>query len=308
MELRQLRAFVTVATELHFARAAERLYVSPTTLSDTVRRLEDELNTPLFIRTTRRVELTAAGVELLERARTILGDVEAAERAVRLIADAESGTVRLGVIPPAALVLAPHLVEWFAGVSPLIRVEVRRMWLPDLISELGAGNVDVGISCGRVTTPNEITSEDLCAERLLVGLRTDHRLANQEAVALTDLAEETLGISSDQLFPAWVLSQRQALQTADISPPTVELRDTDLTASHWIDQPQVDWILLISSLCSTHANTAIRPVTPAQQVPFTLHWKPTRTRAPAVRRFVEAALTADPPPGWTASPQLASPH
>lgn len=308
MELRQLRAFVTVASELHFGHAAERLYLSPTTLSDMVRRLEDELRTPLFLRTTRRVELTAAGAELLERARSILSEVELAERAVRLIAEAETGTVRIGVTPPAAPVLAPHLVRWFAGVAPLVGVEVRRMWLPGLISELAAGNVDVGITCGRITTPDEITSEDLCAERLLVGLRPGHRLASQEAVTLADLADETLGIGSEQLFPAWVLSQRQALETADVSPPTVELDDTDLTASRWIDQPQVDWILLISSLCSTHADTAIRPVIPAQHISFTLHWRPTRTRAPAVRRFVEAALAADPPPGWTPRPASVSAH
>jgi len=309
MELRQLRAFVTVATELHFAHAAEQLYLSPTTLSDMIRRLEDELRTPLFIRTTRRVELTAAGVELLDRARSILSDVEAAERAVRLIADAETGTIRLAVTPPAAPVLAPHLVEWFAGVAPSVGVEVRRMWLPALLAALDAGDADVGITCGTITAPDEITTEDLCAERLLVGLRPDHPLASQEAVALVDLDEETLGISSDQLFPAWVLTQRQALETAAISPPTVELKDTDLTASRWIDQPQVDWILLISSLCSTHVESAIRPVTPEQRVPFTLHWQPTRTRAPAVRRFVEAALAADPPPGWTtrASARVASP-
>ena len=231
MELRQLRAFVTVASELHFAHAAEQLYLSPTTLSDMIRRLEHELSTPLFIRTTRRVELTAAGVELLERARAIVADVEAAERALHLIADAETGTVCLAVTPPAAPVLSPHLVRRFSSVAPSVSVEVRRMWLPHLISALEAGSIDVGITCGTIATPDEITSEDLCAERLLVGLRPDHRLASEETVALADLANETLGISSEQLFPAWVLSQRQALETADVSPPTVELDDTDLTAT-----------------------------------------------------------------------------
>lgn len=302
MELRQLRAFVTVATELHFARAAEQLYLSPTTLSELIRRLEDELGTPLFIRTTRRVELTAAGVELLERARSILDDVVTAERAVRQIADAETGTVRLAVTPPAAPVLAPHLIQWFARVAPSVRVEVQRMWLPDLISALEAGNIDVAITCGTIPAPEEVTSEDLCAERLLVGLRPDHPLTDQDAIALIDLADKTLGISSEQLFPAWVRTQRQALDAADVSPPTIELNDTDLTASRWINQPQVEWILLISSLCSTHVETAIRPVTPAQHIPFTLHWKPTRNRAPVVRRFVEATQAADPPPGWTARP------
>ena len=299
MELRQLRAFVSVATELHFGHAAEQLYVSRTTLSETIRRLEDELRTPLFIRTTRRVELTAAGAELLDRARNILGEVEVAERAVRLIADAETGTVRVGITPPVAPVLAPHLVDGFAGDAPLVTVELQRMWLPDLIGDLAAGKVDVAITCGLISVPNDVVSEELCAEQLLVGLRAGHRLADQPAVSLSDLAGEVLGLDSEHLFPAWVITQRQALQASNVSPPTVELNGTDLAASRWIDQPEVDWVLLISSLTSGHTDTVIKPVAPSQRVPFTLHWIPSRARAPAVPRFVRAALAAEPPPGWS---------
>jgi DNA-binding transcriptional LysR family regulator len=299
MELRQLRAFVSVATELHFGHAAEQLYLSPATLSDLIRRLETELGTPLFVRSTRRVDLTAAGAELLERARNILGEVEAAENAVRLIAKAETGTVRLGITPPVAPVLAAHLVDRFVTDAPLVTVEVRRMWLPNLISDLTAGKIDVAITCGRITAPDEVATVQLCAERLLVGLRAEHPLAQRHAVSLTDLAHQVLGLATEQLFPAWVLSQRQALRTANVSPPTVELRDTDLAASRWVDQPEIDWVLLISSLTSDHRNTAIRPVTPDQEVPFTLLWIPARARAPAVTRFVNAARAADPPPGWS---------
>ncbi len=68
MELRQLEAFVVVASELHFGRAAEQLHMGQPTLSETIRRLERELGTPLFARTTRRVALTAAGTELVGHA------------------------------------------------------------------------------------------------------------------------------------------------------------------------------------------------------------------------------------------------
>ena len=81
MELRQLEAFVAVAAELHFGRAARQLHLSQPTLSELIQRLERELGTPLFTRTTRRVALTGAGSELLGRAKLILDELAAAKAA-----------------------------------------------------------------------------------------------------------------------------------------------------------------------------------------------------------------------------------
>ncbi len=100
MELRQLEAFVAVATELHFGHAADRLHMGQPTLSELVRRLEREVGTLLLARTTRRVALTAAGIELLGRAKVILDEVAAASAAVRRIAHGDAGTVRMGITPP----------------------------------------------------------------------------------------------------------------------------------------------------------------------------------------------------------------
>ena len=121
-------------------------------------------------------------------------------------------------------------------------------------------------------------------------------------VALSELAHDVLGIAPEALFPAWALTQRQALDTAGIAPPTIELADTDLAAIRWADQPDIDWILLIPSLAAAHTQTIIRPVTPRQPVPFTLQWKPDRVHTIAVARFVHCALAADLPPGWYTQP------
>ncbi len=123
MELRQLEAFVAVANELHFGRAAERLHLAAPTLSELIRRLERDLGTPLFTRTTRRVALTSAGAELLARSKVILEEVAAAGAAVRRVAGGEAGTVRLGITPLVAPVLAPHLIALFAAQAPQVTVE-----------------------------------------------------------------------------------------------------------------------------------------------------------------------------------------
>jgi DNA-binding transcriptional LysR family regulator len=302
VELRQLEAFVAVATELHFGRAAERLHLAAPTLSELIRRLERELGTPLFTRTTRRVAITSAGAELLTRATVILDEVAAAKAAARRIAGGEAGTVRLGITPPAAPVLAPHLIRLFATEAPQVTVELQRMWLPKLIDAVVTGDIDVALTCGLFPEPARIATEVFCAEPLVVGLRPDHRLASRDTIALSELAREVLGAAPEALFPAWVLTQRQALDTAGIAPPAIELADTDLASIRWADQPDIDWILLIPSLAAAHTQTVFRPVAPRQLVPFTLQWDPSRVHTIAVARFVHCALAADLPPGWHTQP------
>jgi DNA-binding transcriptional LysR family regulator len=301
MDLHELEAFVAVADELHFGRAAERLFISAARLSELIRRLERELGTPLFIRTTRRVAITSAGGELLTRAKTILDDVDSAKAAVHRVAGGEGGTVRLGVTPPVAPTLAPYLVRLFQAQVPQVTVDVQRMWLPRLVTALEQGEVDIAITCGTLPEPASIDSEVFCGEPLLVGVRRDHRFANRQYVRLTELANDVLGVPTD-LFPAWELSLKQALEEAGVSPPTVALEDTDLAAARWVNQDSVEWVLLIGSLTSAHSETVFLPVDPRQHIPFTLQWKPSRASTTAVARFVQAALTADPPQGWTSLP------
>jgi hypothetical protein len=94
-------------------------------------------------------------------------------------------------------------------------------------------------------------------------LRPDHRLAGQDTVALHDLAHDVLGTPPEDLFPAWTLAQRQALESAGISPPMVELADTDLAAARWADQADAEWILLTPSVAAAHTTTVVRPSRPA---------------------------------------------
>jgi DNA-binding transcriptional LysR family regulator len=302
VELRQLEAFVAVATELHFGRAAEKLYLSQPTLSELVRRLERELGTPLLTRTTRRVALTSAGAELLSRSKVILDEVAGASAAVRRIAEGDAGTVRVGITPAVAPILGPHLVEAFAQLAPQVVAVLERMWLPVLTSAVASGEVDVAITCGLIPEPDGVVGEVFCAEPLLVGLRPEHRLAGAQSVSLEELRYDVLGATQDRLFPALALSQRQTLAAAGIAPPSVELADTDLTAARWADQPGIDWIMLTGSLADAHTDTVIKTVRPDVEVPYTLQWSPDRANSTAVSRFVHAALSVAPPPGWKTGP------
>src|SRR5690349_8361292 len=99
VELRQLRYFVAVAEELHFGRAAERLHMSQSPLSRAIRDLERDLGVVLFVRTTRRVELTEAGTVLLRRARPALAEIDGAIADTRRADEPNAGILAIGSGP-----------------------------------------------------------------------------------------------------------------------------------------------------------------------------------------------------------------
>ena len=300
VELRQLQAFVAVATQLHFGRAAEQLKIGQPTLTELVQRLERELGTPLLTRATRPVHLTEAGSEFLLRARALLDDAAEAVSVVKRIGTGESGTVRIGVTPPAVPVLVPHLRATLAEVAPDVELDVARLWLPLLERAVSDGTVDVGITCGRLDDVAGMSTKVFCCQPLLVGVRPGHPLAGEPAIPLSALADQVRGATTETLFPAWSLAQQQALQLAGIKPPTVQLDAPDLVAARWMEHPEVDWILLIGSLTTGHVDTVIRPVAPPLDVPFTIRWRRSRMRTPAVARVVEHVLTMSPAPGFSA--------
>jgi DNA-binding transcriptional LysR family regulator len=299
MDLRDLKAFVAVAEELHFTRAAERLYVQPSTLSEQIRRLEFELATPLFVRTTRRVELTEAGNLMLEKSRAILGMTESAAESVAALATGSRGTLRIGITPPVGPSLMPHIIGEVARQAPELMLKTSRYWLPDLGAALAGGQVDVAITCDRIEDQAQrFETVELGAEPLLVGLREDDTQAADEKVDLTTLAERTLGIHPLRLFPAWHTAQLAALAEAGIDPPKVEFADTDLAAAGWTDQPEIDWILLLGSFGRPNARTAVLTVNPPRHVPFTMSWLGYRSELPSIRRLAEIILRDGRPQGW----------
>lgn len=298
MELRQLEAFVVLADELHFGRAAARLSLGQPTLSDLVRRLERELGTPLFLRTTRRVSLTEAGQVLRDHSRTVLDAVAEARAAVAAVGAGEAGLVRFGFTPPVAPVLAPHLVAGFVEAAPGVRLEQAQLWLPSLRDALADRTVDVAVTCGVFEAAPDTETEQFAAEPLLAGLRPEHRLARETSFALQELAADRLGMTDPSLFPAWTFGQLRALEAAGVTPPTVLLARTDLNAAGWLDQHEVDWVLLTPSLTSGHAGDVIRPVHPPLHLTFVVQWRAAPAPSPAVTRFVRHVLETPLPTGW----------
>lgn len=141
LDFELLRTFVAVAECGGFHRAAERLNLTQSTVSQQIKRLEVETERPLFRRTTRSVALTDEGEMLLGDARRLLHLEEAAR--LRLAAPRLSGTVRLGVVEEVAGGSLPPALGRFAALHPGVKLEVHIGVSADLIEQLNAGRLDV---------------------------------------------------------------------------------------------------------------------------------------------------------------------
>jgi DNA-binding transcriptional LysR family regulator len=190
--LRHLRYFVTVAEEQHFGRAAERLHMAQPPLSQQIRRLEADVGVELFVRTTRRVDLTDAGRVYLERAHTILASVENAAVEARRVAAGVVGHLVLGCVGSATYSVVPalsrRLTEELPGVDFSFRGE---MLVSEQVDALRERTIDVALLRPPVMD-SALTVTPLRKERLVVAVPNDHRLASRKQLRVTDLADTDL--------------------------------------------------------------------------------------------------------------------
>jgi DNA-binding transcriptional LysR family regulator len=141
-DFRALRYFVVVAEELHFTRAAERLYIAQPALSEQIQRLEGELGVELFRRTTRKVELTPAGKEFLSHARRILAEADEALADAMRAARGETGRIRVATGTTAGLEQVPAILRMFGEARPLVHLDLRQTGWEDHSGGLRDGSVD----------------------------------------------------------------------------------------------------------------------------------------------------------------------
>jgi DNA-binding transcriptional LysR family regulator len=144
LELRQLRHFVTVAEELHFGRAAERLHMTQPPLSQSIAGLEELLGAPLFLRNRRQVALTAAGSALLPEARRLLGDAGALPDLVRRVAEGRAGRLTLAFVSTADYSVLPAILQRYRAAFPDVQLVLREATSDVQTEELLDGRIDAG--------------------------------------------------------------------------------------------------------------------------------------------------------------------
>lgn len=202
MDLRQLEYLVAVAEERHFTRAAELSGISQSGLSSAIRSLEEELGTPLFERTTRRVELTEAGIALLPYARDMLARAAGARDAVVKVTREVSGTLCIGAEQCLGFVDIAALLERFHRRHPHVETQFVQTGSEELVAMARAGDLDVAF-VARTRHLGSLPHRELGTESLVLLTAPDHPLAGRTGQRAAVAWEDLDGRDFIDFAPSW---------------------------------------------------------------------------------------------------------
>ena len=301
-----LRYFLAVAEELHFGRAAARLYISQPSLSNQIHKLEQMLGTALFIRDSRHVELTSAGQALLEEAPLALAALARAADRARLAGAGITATIRLGYTPAASFDTLGSILAAVEDDNPNMTIVPSELFSSAIPGRILAGKIDVGLAL--LPEPMRgVRSERVRVEPLVLLVGKRHRLAGASAVPLATLENETLLLFPRELAPAHYDRIIAACEQSGFQPRVRAFPDPPLPA-------MLARLPAGREVCFATASFAINAAAgepgilareiahPGILAEWSILW-PERARSPAITRFLDSARRCAAENNWLRPPQ-----
>ncbi|MBB6578918.1 DNA-binding transcriptional LysR family regulator [Comamonas odontotermitis] len=190
MDLRQLRHFVTLAQTLNYRQAAEQLHMSQPPLSQSIRKLEDDLGVQLFERDRRGTVLSTAGVAALESAKLALYHARQVKAVSQATASGEIGRLHIGFIGSATFSLIPQLVQAFRAAYPAIDLVLTESTTREICAHVASGDFDAGLLRYPVTQATDLDIAMVEPDRLIAALPAGNPLLIKDELRLIDLAHE----------------------------------------------------------------------------------------------------------------------
>jgi DNA-binding transcriptional LysR family regulator len=221
MELRHLRYFSTVATELHFGRAAEKLHIAQPPLSKQIQDLEAELGFELFNRTKRSVALTPAGKEFLVEVERIFQQLDRAIDIGRKTSRGELGQISIGFVGSATYNILPVMLQRFRDRYPNVRIDLHELTTDRQLVWLREGRIDLGLIRSPIVE-RDLVSQVIFQESLVVALPINHPLAMLEEIDIRSLVIEPFILFPRQLAPGLYDPIIAICQAAGFSPQVVQ--------------------------------------------------------------------------------------
>jgi DNA-binding transcriptional LysR family regulator len=291
LNLRLVRYFVAVAEEMHYGRAAAKLFIAQPSLSVQIRRLEQELGTPLLVRTTRQVELTPAGERFLDAARRLLAAAQDAVSAARAAEPLRVASIVDG------LDTLPLILRTLRRRCPSLEVVQGIAGMTRQLAELRAGRLDLAVGLvGEL--PAELDAEILRLDPVGLVLREDNPLAADGEIAVSRLDRVRWVFGNAEHTPDWMEFVMAFLARAGIRPRPSLSAQTALSAM--LEQVrECDAVAAWPESCPTPGpELVVRPlVGPSLVYPWHMVWRRGRV-TDGVRSFQEAARVTAAERGW----------
>ncbi|MFG1671510.1 LysR family transcriptional regulator [Streptomyces sp. Y7] len=288
VHVRDLRYFVAVAEELHFTRAAERLYVSQPALSKQVRALERQLGVELFRRDPQGVTLTAAGAALLPHARRVLDAWSEGSAALEAARAAARGTLVVGMsTSPGRGGLLPAIRSRFTATHPDIVLRLRQVSWEDPTAGLADGDADIAFVWLPLPDAGRYGWTVVAEEPRLVALPQTHRLASRAEIDFTDLMDEpflALPAGAGPLRDYWLALEERGGRAPRIG---AEIAGTEETYEALVAGLGVCLVATGNAPLITLGGVVTRPVRGLAPSRYALAWRRQDARRPLVRAYAE---------------------
>ena len=288
LELRHLRYFLAVAETAHFTKAAQKLHITQPTLSHQIRRLEEQVDQPLFDRTGWRVRLTHAGETLRPYAERALRELADAQGALGELRGLRRGRLRVGLVQTVNACVIPEIVARYSVAHPGVHVTCAELAVEDIEQGLEAGRLDFGVSFLPATRAT-LEGEKLFTEELVAVTAAGRPLARRKTLRIRDLANEPLALLAPRYCTRQLIDQ--AFAVARVQPVVqVEMNSIESLLAT-VRQTHLISILPTLALCRQENGVhAVRLIGPTPRRSVGLLWRRGAHRPAAAEVF--AALTA----------------
>jgi DNA-binding transcriptional LysR family regulator len=313
IEFRDLRYFAAVAEELHFGRAAARLYISQPGLSQAIARLERLLEVRLLTRTRSTVELTEAGAELLHRGRRLLADLDSTVARVCMAGRGQAGLVRVGVAHLAEPAVAPALAA-FQAEHPSMVMDRSAMVSERLLEQLAEGRLHAAVihQVPGLATADQVASEPLRRGRLAVLAGPHSNISGRHVVTLSELSDQTFLVNPRALAPgAFEGLKLMCREFGGFEAKVLESTAASTVALDTGWRPVRDGTAIVVMAEATARTVcadglAVVPIQPPPQYVLALAWRRGESAA-AAHRFLAYLRCYRDRHQWITGPQAAPP-
>jgi DNA-binding transcriptional LysR family regulator len=293
MELRHLRYFVAVASELSFSRAAETLLIAQPALSTQIADLEREIGTSLLFRNKRVVRLTAAGAIFLEESRAILAAADSAkERALRA-SRGEVGELRIGFFAAPIMYILPDLIRGYRAAFPSVAIRMHELTPDRQLTAMVREEIDIGFTRPLPPGHSDLAVQTLFRERFYAVVAETHPLATRRRIKLSELAREAFVLLERRVAVGLYDHIISACRAAAFSPTVNHAPDLMATVLTLVAAEQGVSLVPEGVRNLRSQQVVFIPISPAMDpIPLVMCWRKggTRPAADAFRNLVSERI------------------